>query len=210
MFRRGPHARHWNFAYHIVHSARAKVFLLVVCFEFSTPAFIALPYSVHTCMETIEIQLFSRNYCFMITKIEKFLLQNVFLWNFSENPSSHWFGSFETKHNQKCWIFACSTKKPVFSNSSHACMSLKTNTTKCKLLGLKQPVSPSTFAFVQYPTWYARFQCREDMSSNNMSGRMMDIHETMWETKWTRILGRIPRGLNWLYLSRYSTDSSEI
>ena len=117
-------------------------------------------------METIEIQLFSTKCYNIFTKIEKFLLQNAFLWNLPGNRSSDWFESFETKQNKKSWIFAWNAKETVFSNSFHASMSHITNCTISKLLELKQTVSPSTFAFVQYPTWYAEFQCREEQGSS--------------------------------------------
>ena len=117
-------------------------------------------------METIKFQLFSTKCYNMFTKIGKFLLQNAFLCNLPGNHSSDWFESFETKQNKKSWIFAWKAKETVFSNSFHASMSHITNCTISKLLELKQTVSPSIFAFVQYPTWYAEFQCREEQGSS--------------------------------------------
>ena len=101
----------------------------------------------------------------------------------ARKPQFWLFWFFETKQNKKSWIFAWNTKETVFSNSFHASMWHITNCTMSKLLELKQTVSPSTFAFVQYPTWYAEFQCREEQGSSLYKGALDGTLTTAGEPK---------------------------
>ena len=102
--------------------------------------------------EPSKIDCFWRNIELWQLKMESFSCKTLFFETYLKTSVLTVLKVPKRNINTKCWIILGNTKKTTFLGGFHPCKSWKSNTKGSKLLGLKQLVSPSSFAFVEYLT----------------------------------------------------------
>ena len=112
--------------------------------------------------EPSKIDCFWRNIELWQPKMKSFSCKIIFFETYLKTSVLTVLKVPKRNINTKCWITLWNTKKSVFWGGFHQCNFLISNTKGSKLLGLKQLVSPSSFAFVEYLTCIEKFQCREE------------------------------------------------